>query len=221
MKKKTILSICMFAFACMMSVCLASCGDDNDDPKVPEPTKATSIKFSPYVYVTESTLKYFDVDVTDASGTTTRISLDNTTAASSKLYGYSSIYLAAKDVLTAFFGDKLSNNLRVYALSAETFKTFPQAKQYTVKYHYNGTQIADNDKVYLFAELMADIESNTGGFDKCKGSLFASITQISKQKDLDKLANLTFTNISNFNFENASSIEYSHKTVKETKTEQE
>lgn len=79
--RKTILSLCMVAAACMSVSCFTACS--SDDPTTPVEEKATAVTISPVVYVTASELKYFDVNVTDASGKTVKLSTDNTAEPSS------------------------------------------------------------------------------------------------------------------------------------------
>ncbi len=97
MRKKTILSLCMAAAVCMSVSCFTACSsDNNNDPTTPVEEKATAVTISPVVYVTASELKYFDVNVTDVSGKTVKLSTDNTAEPSSLV---SSVFLGNSSTL--------------------------------------------------------------------------------------------------------------------------
>ena len=203
--RKTILSLCMAAAACLSVVSLTACGSDNDDPTSPVEEKATSVTISPVVYVTASELKYFDIEVKDASGKTVKLSTDNTAEPSSLISG---AFLAnsstLKSVETANPGDKLL----AYNIPTETIKSFPAERTYSVSRTYNGTQLEDGKKILLVMLPAAEAKPNKGEFTSFKGSISASISSVSAQAPLDKSVGKTFTTAVTYKFADASSIEF-------------
>lgn len=205
--RKTILSLCMAAVACMSVSCFTACSsDNNDDPTTPVEEKATAVTISPVVYVTASELKYFDVNVTDASGKTVKLSTDNTAEPSSLvssafLGNYSS---TLKSTVEANPGDKLL----AYTIPAETIKSFPAERTYTVSRTYNGTQLEDGKKILLVMLPIAEAKPNKGEFSSFEGSIMVSTSSVSSQSSLDKSVGKAFTTAVTYTFVNASSIDF-------------
>lgn len=203
--RKTILSFCMAAAVCMSVFSLTACGGD-DDPKTPTEEKATSVTISPVVYVTASMLKYFDVNVKDASGKTVQLSTSNTTEPSTLV---SSLYLANAATLKSSVAVNSGDKLLVYTIPVETIKSFPAERTYTVSRVYNGTQLEDGKKVLVIMQPAAEAKPNVGEFSSFNGSLSASTSLVSSQSSLDKSVGKTVTTAVTYKFANASSVEFS------------
>ena len=203
--RKTFLSLCMAAIACMSVFGLVACGDDNNDPDVPESEKATSVTISPVVYVSSSMLKYFDVNVKDASGKTVQLSADNCTEPSTLV---STLFLANAETLKETVEANPGDKLLAYTIPVETIKSFPAERTYTVSRTYNGTQLEEGQKVLVMMQPVAEAKPNVGSFSSFSGSLSLMKSLISSQSSLDKSAGKTFTTAVTYKFANASSIEF-------------
>lgn len=201
--RKTILSLCMAAAACMSVSCFTACS--SDDPTTPVEEKATAVTISPVVYVTASELKYFDVNVTDASGKTVKLSTDNTAEPSSLV---SSAFLGNSSTLKSTVEANPGDKLLAYTIPAETIKSFPAERTYTVSRTYNGTRLEDGKKILLVMLPTAEAKPNKGEFSSFKGSIMASTSSVSSQSSLDKSVGKTFTTAVTYKFANASSIDF-------------
>ena len=197
----------MAAMACMSVLGLAACGGDgNDDPQVPDAEKATSVTISPVVYVTSSLLKYFDVNVTDASGKTVQLTTSNTTAPSALV---SSLFLSNSGSLGSVSEVNPGDKLLAYTIPVETIKKFPAERTYSVSSVYNGTQLETGAQVLLIMQPAAEAKPNVGEFSSFKGSISVSKSTVSSQSSLDKSAGKTFTAAVTYKFANATSVEFS------------
>lgn len=206
MRKKIILSLCMAAAVCMSVSCFTACSsDNNNDPTTPVEEKATAVTISPVVYVTASELKYFDVNVTDVSGKTVKLSTDNTAEPSSLV---SSVFLGNSSTLKSTVEANPGDKLLAYTIPVETIKSFPAERTYTVSRIYNGTQLEDGKKILLVMLPTAEAKPNKGEFSSFKGSIMASTSSVSSQSSLDKSVGKTFTTAVTYKFANASSIDF-------------
>lgn len=129
----------------VMSVSFASCGDDDDDPITPDAgTTATEATFQSGVYVSETTLKYFDVEVTDGDGNVTKLTLDNTELVTDTVFGLNvndyKFWMASSTNAT-------DNRLRLYVTNNETLKNFPVTKTFSITATPNGVVPAEGEKV--------------------------------------------------------------------------
>lgn len=200
--KKTILSLCVMAVACLTAMSFISCGDDNDDPKVPETPKATEVKVEPVVYVTASTLKYFDVELKDASGKTIAITTDNTVATSASDIVGAPLFSAARALIGATLKKYPSETLRAYKMPTENFKSFPQTLSYSVKATAKSIEFAEGDKINVLAQPTAGITLNAGSYDKFDGTCGLSIIEISQSTSWNRYVTNTgsFTRTVALNF---------------------
>lgn len=139
-------ALSMILLSCLMAVCVLSCGGDDDDDPVTPPgggggsSKATTAYVTPCVYIAERLLKYTNVVLTDGSGKTYEITLNNTEVVS----GQPALGQLAKrnaNVLRQAV-DAYSDNLRLFKLDRTTYKSFPV----TVKLSVTATATADGSK---------------------------------------------------------------------------
>lgn len=141
----------------IMGVSFASCGgdDDNDTPNPGTGEKATEATMQTGVYVSESTLKYFDVVITDANGNSVKITSENTELVNDTVFGMNldhyKDYMASRTNTT-------DNRLRLYTTSAETFKSFPVSREYKIVATPNGVVPGDEEKVYVI--MYPDIKAS-------------------------------------------------------------
>lgn len=145
----------MLAFACMMSVCLTSCGDDDPTPTpTPTPTKkATRITVNAEYYTSVNTLKYFNVTVTDAAGNITEVTSENTQAAASFPKDDAGIFNLKDD------------ELRVYKLASETFKSFPKTVNYIITVTPKAVGPAEGEKATRLMEPYVYAENDVKAWD--------------------------------------------------------
>lgn len=192
----------MFIVTLVMGVSLASCGDDDDENgggSNPPGKYATEAYFQFGVYVSESTLKYFNVAVTDADGNNVaNITLDNTTLVTDTVFGnYRARY-------KSFFEDKnmtnaTDNRLRLWTSDKATIKTFPTTLTYKVAASTKSDVVpADGEKVYF--NLVPDVEISNDGTLKHYG-VSASYNVIGgfSGKTWDKIPTLKNTTTITFN----------------------
>lgn len=160
----------MVLLSCLFSVCLASCGgDDNGNEPSPKPSKkATTASAQVGVYVTTSTLDYFDVVIADASGKTQTITKENTTVMQDITFG---AFLPAASVSKAMVLNMVKQNdteLRLFKMPSETYTTFPVTLTYNITATANGKTPAATDKVLLMTVPEAEVKNNSsdGSFDQ-------------------------------------------------------
>lgn len=153
----------MFIVTLVMGVSLASCGDDDDENgggSNPPGKYATEAYLQFGVYVSESTLKYFNVAVTDADGNNIAdITLDNTTLVTDTVFGNN------LDHYQGYFEDKkmtnaTDNRLRLWTSDKVTIKTFPTTLTYTVTASKSGILPAEDEKVYWVTVPDVEISNN-------------------------------------------------------------
>lgn len=163
-------SISMILLSCLFSVCLASCGgDDNGNEPTPKPSKkATTASAQVGVYVTTGTLDYFDVVVSDANGKTQTITKENTTVMQDITFGS---FLPNESVSKAMVLNMIKQNdaeLRLFKMPSETYTTFPVSMTYKVSATANGKTPAATDKVVLMTVPEAEVKNNSsdGSFNK-------------------------------------------------------
>lgn len=129
----------------VMSVSFASCGDDDDDPITPDAgITATEATFQSGIYVSENTLKYFDVEVTDGDGNVTKLTLDNTELVTDTVFG---LHVSDYKYYMASTTNATDNRLRLYVTNNETLKNFPVTKTYSIVATPNGVVPAEGEKV--------------------------------------------------------------------------
>ncbi len=156
-------SISMILLSCLFSVCLASCGgDDNGNEPSPEPSKkATQASAQVGVYVTTSTLDYFDVVITDANGKTQTITKENTTVMQDVTFGVILSRAEAWKQIVVSLVKQNNAELRLFKMPSETYTSFPVSKTYKVTATANGKTPAATDKVVLMTVLEADAANNS------------------------------------------------------------
>lgn len=176
MKKKTILSFCIFAFACVMSACLVSCGGDDDDPTpTPTPTpdqkKATTVTLTAEYYTTTKTLNYFNVTVTDPDGNIIELTADNTAKVTVTDDGNESVDLKQLNR----YAEKYSDELRVYKLNAQTFTSFPKNFNLTITAKPKDVTPAEGESIVCLLQPMASAVNDVKVFEYYKhGNSIAS-----------------------------------------------
>lgn len=150
--KKNFKWLMMFIMTLVMGVSLASCGDDDDENgggSNPPGKYATEAYLQFGVYVSESTLKYFNVAVTDADGNNIAdITLDNTTLVTDTVFGDN---LGRYKNFFNYSGmtNATDNRLRLWTSDKSTIKNFPTTLTYTVTASKSGVVPAEDEKVYL------------------------------------------------------------------------
>lgn len=204
--KKNFKWLMMFIMTLVMGVSLASCGDDDDENgggSNPPSKYATEAYFQFGVYVSESTLKYFNVAVTDADGNNIAdITLDNTTLVTDTVFGRN------LDHYEDFFKDKnmtnaTDNRLRLWTSDKSTIKKFPTTLTYTVAASKSGVVPAEGEKVYLVT--VPDVEiSNDGTLKRYEVSGNYSVMGGFSSKTWDKIP--TLKNISTITFNAADDV---------------
>ena len=141
--------------------------------------------------------------MTDVSGKTVKLSTDNTAEPSSLV---SSVFLGNSSTLKSTVEANPGDKLLAYTIPADTIKSFPAERTYTVSRTYNGTRLEDGKKILLVMLPTAEAKPNKGEFSSFKGSIMASTSSVSSQSSLDK--SKTFTTAVTYKFANASSIDF-------------
>lgn len=174
-------ALSMVLLACLMAVCVSSCGGDDDNDPVTPPggggsSKATTAYVTPCVYIAEKLLKYTNVVLTDGNnGKTYEITLSNTEVVTGK----PTLGRLAKE-RSDFFRlvvDQYGDNLRLFKLDRATYKSFPVTVKYTVTATAtaNGNYPEATEKVPTFMTADVDLTNDVNG-DLAGLNLGANIT---------------------------------------------
>ena len=204
--KKNFKWLMMFIMTLVMGVSLASCGDDDNENgggSNPPGKYATEAYFQFGVYVSESTLKYFNVAVTDADGNNIAdITLDNTTLVTDTVFGDN---LERYKNFFNYSGmtNATDNRLRLWTSDKSTIKNFPTTLTYTVTASKSGVVPAEGEKVYL-VNIPDVVISNDGTLKHYGVSGNYSVMGGLSGKTWDKIP--TFKNTTTITFDAADDV---------------
>lgn len=135
----------MMILAGLMVVSMSACSSD-DGPDQGGATSAKAVSVQPGVYMAEKVLKYFDVEITDASGATQRITTNNTEVVTKATFGVKTDLIGGTMVnFVQTNGDKL----RLYKASSVTLTSFPASLSCKVKATPNGTKPSADETIPL------------------------------------------------------------------------
>lgn len=149
----------MMFISCAATLCLTSCGDDDDNnPVIPE-DKATAVEMQTGVYVAENVINYFDVVLTAPDGTQVTLTTENTTVDNNLSFGS-----VAKDEKVLFTSD-ISNTktkARLYKFDKSTITSFPASCEYkmSAKAKSNVTP-TENDKFTIGVVWASEVKNNS------------------------------------------------------------
>ena len=175
-------ALSMVLLACLMAVCVSSCGGDDDNDPVTPPggggsgsSKATTAYVTPCVYIAEKLLKYTNVVLTDGNDKKYEITLSNTEVVTGK----PALGCLAKE-RSDFFRlavDQYGDNLRLFKLGRATYKSFPVTIKFTVTATAtaNGNYPEATEKVPTFMTADVDLTNDVNG-DLAGLNFGASIT---------------------------------------------
>lgn len=207
MKKLHLFFSIMF-LSCVATLCLTSCGDDDDDntPTVPE-DKATTVETQAGVYVPENVINFFDVVLTAPDGTQVTLTTENTTEDNNLSFGN-----VTKTDKALFNSDisKTQTNVRLYKFAKSTIKSFPATYEYkmSAKAKSNVTP-TENDKfsnaVVWVSESKNNSKNNSWDSYSLSNSSVSVVLSGKKWDDIKTKDNL-FNHTLKLTFANAKSM---------------
>lgn len=143
-------SLCMQVFASLMALSITSCESDDEDSAI--------VNAQPGVYVSTSTLKFFDVKFTDDLGNETQLTTKNTKVVSEPTLGFN----AAKIKEATKSRSDYKDELRVFTASKEGWNRFPVSYAFKVSAHpkQNVTPAEDEKPCYV---ILLDMDMKANG----------------------------------------------------------
>ena len=143
-----------------LSVSFASCGDDDADTPTPSKKPATEATMQAGVYVTETTLKYYDVVITDKDGNSTQITSENTEVVTDTVFGINRVKYVSEFKLP-LRTNATDNRLRLYTTEKEVLKNFPVNRKYTIVATPKTVGPSADEKVYCIVTPDVAVENNS------------------------------------------------------------
>lgn len=142
-------SFCMLVFASLMALSVTSCESDDED--------SARVNAQPCVYVSTSTLKFFDVKFTDDFGNETKLTTKNTKVVSNPTLGFNVTKI--KDMTKSLPDYK--DELRVFTAGKAGWNRFPASYSFKVSAHpkENVTPAQDEKPCYVLL-LDMNLEAN-------------------------------------------------------------